>query len=243
MQKPVVFNRHLNKKWKEKENDIMIKKLSQAKPQINMKCPESFEFYKTQFKATPQVNINTLKEFELNKNNQILVEKIMNIFNNNQNKKKKLNSTNRVKNKTLPQNRKWDLFKITQENQHLLKRLNERRSLYNARSWEKDYEQSQNYKKNICMFPSINFYNPRENDRYIANNLSSTKTSLYNKLKNANLKISTQDNFFNTHTTFKDGEFNNVTNFNQGKKNLYTKNVFLGDLSHSTVSFSVEEKK
>ncbi len=52
MQKPVVFNRHLNKKWGEKENDIMVNKLSKVKAKIDVRCPESFVFYKTQFKKT-----------------------------------------------------------------------------------------------------------------------------------------------------------------------------------------------
>jgi len=49
MHKPVVFNRHLNKKWGEKENDIMIDKLTKVKASIDIKCPESFNFYKTHF--------------------------------------------------------------------------------------------------------------------------------------------------------------------------------------------------
>ena len=61
MQKPIVFNRHLNKKWGEKENDIMISKLIKAKPTIDVRCPESFVFYKTQFRKS-QVNSNECKK-------------------------------------------------------------------------------------------------------------------------------------------------------------------------------------
>jgi hypothetical protein len=56
MQKPVVFNRHLNRKWGEKENEIMVSKLTKAKPHVDMRCPESFMFYKTQFKKAPAIN-------------------------------------------------------------------------------------------------------------------------------------------------------------------------------------------
>lgn len=52
MQKPIVFNRYLNKKWKEEDNETMLNKLSQVKIKVNIKCPESFHFYKTQFKRT-----------------------------------------------------------------------------------------------------------------------------------------------------------------------------------------------
>jgi hypothetical protein len=61
MQKPIVFNRHLNKKWGEKDNDIMIKKLNGVKPKIDKRCPESFMFYKTQFKRT-QVHTGECKK-------------------------------------------------------------------------------------------------------------------------------------------------------------------------------------
>lgn len=56
MLKPLVFNRHLNKKWNEKENDVMVKKLSEVTKEVNQECPESFMFYKTQFKKTQTRN-------------------------------------------------------------------------------------------------------------------------------------------------------------------------------------------
>ena len=50
MYKTPIFNRYLNKKWNEKENDIMIQKLTQAKPTVNQECPESYVFFKTKLK-------------------------------------------------------------------------------------------------------------------------------------------------------------------------------------------------
>jgi hypothetical protein len=52
MHKPIVFNRYLNKKWNEKENDVMLERMSNVKSKVNVQCPESFNFYKTQFKKT-----------------------------------------------------------------------------------------------------------------------------------------------------------------------------------------------
>ena len=60
MQKPIIFNRNLNKKWGEKENDIMVDKLINVKSKVDMKCPESFVFYKTQFKKS-QAHTNDRK--------------------------------------------------------------------------------------------------------------------------------------------------------------------------------------
>jgi hypothetical protein len=52
MHRPFIINRHLNEHWTTLSNEYMAKKLQNAKPKINMKCPESFEFYKTQFHRT-----------------------------------------------------------------------------------------------------------------------------------------------------------------------------------------------
>ncbi|MCQ2821409.1 MAG: hypothetical protein MJ252_29465 [archaeon] len=54
MQKPIVFNRFLNEKYSVENNLLMKTKLEKVKPKINMKCPESFAFYKNQFRRTSQ---------------------------------------------------------------------------------------------------------------------------------------------------------------------------------------------
>ncbi len=40
----------------------------------------------------------------------------------------------------------------------MLKRLNDKPSCYDKKIWFKDFEKSQAYKKNICIFPSIKFH-------------------------------------------------------------------------------------
>ncbi len=47
----------------------------------------------------------------------------------------------------------------------MLKRLTDQPSCYDKKNWIKDFEKSQNYKKNICVFPSIKFYKEREHER------------------------------------------------------------------------------
>lgn len=39
----------LNQKYKSEQNMYLAKKLEEAKPLVNIKCPESFIFYKTKF--------------------------------------------------------------------------------------------------------------------------------------------------------------------------------------------------
>ena len=67
MQKPPIFNRYLNKKWNDIENDIMVQKLSQAKPTINQACPESYNFFKNKLKkpklSAIEICINVIFKF------------------------------------------------------------------------------------------------------------------------------------------------------------------------------------
>jgi len=54
-------------------------------------------------------------------------------------------------------NKKHEIIKVAQENLYMLKRLNERTSFYNVEKWNKDYEVSQYYKKNLCLYSPIDF--------------------------------------------------------------------------------------
>ena len=49
MHKPFVINRHLNEHWRAENNEYMARKIQNAKPEVNMQCPESFKFYQNQF--------------------------------------------------------------------------------------------------------------------------------------------------------------------------------------------------
>ena len=62
MYKPPVFNRYLNKKWNEKDNDIMIQKLSNAKSNLDKDCPESYLFFKTKLKKIKSQPKQTCKK-------------------------------------------------------------------------------------------------------------------------------------------------------------------------------------
>lgn len=58
MHKPVVFNRYLNRKWKEKENNIMANRLDDVKSQVDLKCPPSYITFQTKLKREkPMMNI------------------------------------------------------------------------------------------------------------------------------------------------------------------------------------------
>ena len=54
---------------------------------------------------------------------------------------------------------------IEEANLYLLKRVNECSPYYNINKWEKDFEQSQYYKKNHCQLPIINFKKYRKQNK------------------------------------------------------------------------------
>jgi hypothetical protein len=58
MRKPFILNPKLNEKHKSEQDQYMARKLLTAKPLVNSKCPESFQFYNTKFhKYGPKENI------------------------------------------------------------------------------------------------------------------------------------------------------------------------------------------
>jgi hypothetical protein len=114
------------------------------------------------------------------------------------------------------QDRKMELYKIAQENQFLLKRINEKTSFYNTKKSLDDYKKSMNYKKNICVFPVIDFNNT--NNRF-------------HDIKMKTFNISARN--------FEDEEIGESTE----RKVFYNKNFLVRDLSNCSVKFYVEDKK
>jgi hypothetical protein len=136
-------------------NQYMVDKLRNMKSKINTKCPESFDFYKNNFNRTKSRE-NKLRQFEIDYNNDILYnKKLSEIYLRPNNRKPAFE----IKRNFMNASKKYEIIRMAQENQLMLKRINERGSYYSKDKWQKDYEQSQAYKRNHCIYPSIDFYN------------------------------------------------------------------------------------
>ena len=61
MRRPFIANMHLNELHKSEQDKYMAKKLGNAKPLVNAKCPESFTFYKLSF-GRKQKPVNVVAE-------------------------------------------------------------------------------------------------------------------------------------------------------------------------------------
>ena len=57
MKKPLILNKRLEERNKKDQNNYLKNKLRQAKPIVNMKCPESYIFYQQKFRHKQKENI------------------------------------------------------------------------------------------------------------------------------------------------------------------------------------------
>lgn len=81
---------------------------------------------------------------------------------------------------------------IIETNKTYFNRLRHQRSVYDIDKWEKDFRKSQYYKKNICIFPTIEFHKSIQaqiekeksnNENIYCNTTININNNLYNKTK------------------------------------------------------------
>jgi len=77
---------------------------------------------------------------------------------------------------------KLEMLKIAQENLNMYKRLlNCGKSIYNHKKLLKQYKESQNYKKNSCKYPSIDFHKMQRISNYFSTlNNPKNELSIFN---------------------------------------------------------------
>ena len=70
-------------------------------------------------------------------------------------------------------------MRVAQENLYMLKRLNEKTSFYNVNKLNRDYEMSQYYKKNHCLYSPIDF---TKSNKFLSGSIIKlTKKKFFNK--------------------------------------------------------------
>ena len=135
---------------------------------------------------------------------------------------------------------KLKMLKIAQENLNMYKRLlNCGKSIYSQKQFLKQYKQSQNYKKNSCKYPSIDFYkiqrisnyfatlnNPKNGSSMFNNNNLLTKKKLKWKMETPYEKLcfkNEKQNFNNQKNNLFLDEVNIINNYSKRKINEYFK--------------------
>lgn len=129
---------------------------------------------------------------------------------------------------TMAGNKKHEIIRVAQENLYMLKRLNERTSVYNVNKWNKDYEASQYYKRTHCKYPSIDFY----------------KTQRYGSLGNMFTgvsKKSTKKNFY-AQTQYSGNMAGNNSKKRKRFEDFSYRDLQLGDRSKSEAGDKDEPK-
>ena len=123
----------------------------------------------------------------MKRNNMILYKKLQEIDKN----KKKKNIKNlattynfRKKNKNKEVYVQNGIKALAQENLFMLKRLLERTSNINNRKLKQDFEKNQEYKHNICFYPSINFLSKNKVNEPIIESFNKTKDKFKSSLSN-----------------------------------------------------------
>jgi hypothetical protein len=79
MQKPIISNRFLNKKWNDKENDIYLRKIWLAKPSNSIQCSVKSKSLVPKLKPKQKEHFFTTRQFEIERDNKTLLDKISNI--------------------------------------------------------------------------------------------------------------------------------------------------------------------
>jgi hypothetical protein len=157
--------------------------------------------------------------------------------------------------------RKWEMFKIAQENTYLLKRINERTSFYNTKQSLRSYDKTKAYKNNICVFPNIDFHKTIDNSTGVNSlrygNLNFNETGI-RYVKTPDHRVCDLYVYGNGDSSFRGDEFNKTGGFSQTmgtnieehilsdndqKKVFFNKKVFFADLYHCMVKFYVEDRK
>ena len=163
----------LKDRFNREQNFLLTKRIKQIKPTIKIKSPDNNFHLKTlNNNKTHKNKVNICKfknknynlffivqQFEIKRNNMILYKKLLDI---DKNRRKKISQNlasflnTKKKNKEIHvQN---EIKALAQENLFMLKRLLEKTSNINNRKLKEDFEKNQEYKNNICNYPSINFY-------------------------------------------------------------------------------------
>ena len=150
-----------------------------------------------------------MAQYEIINDNKVLFKKLYDIDRNGLKRaQKKWKPIFQYTKTAMAGNKKHEIIKVAQENLYMLKRLNERTSVYNVDKWNRDYEASQYYKRSHCQYPSIDFYKTQK--------CSSFGNMLNNGRKNNNSK----NNFYSKTQYSKNGfnYTNNITNKSKKRK-------------------------
>ena len=173
MKRTKILNRRIEQIFKKKQDHDLVTKLKTIKPTIDVKCPESYVFFKTQFypnKTEPKNPILEQKKKIVNIKKRMKIKTKLIIKARNKDEKLPLHllSSNNSNNNSNIKNHNalnhfisgrslFETSKLFDDNANFSKKKKKKNSYYSLSQWKKDFKKSRVYKKISCEYPSINF--------------------------------------------------------------------------------------
>ena len=168
MKRIKILNKRIERILQKKTDQDLISKLKSIKPTINIKCPESYLFFKTQFstyKTEPKKFEQKLPPVKTQRRIKFSTKLIIkernkkenHPFNLFQNSSNTFNRNNSFLKHYISGKNIFDKSKIFDDNMNLSKRIREKSSFYSLSQFKEDFKRSREYKKISCEYPSINF--------------------------------------------------------------------------------------
>jgi len=163
-------------------------KLANMKPAIDNSAPKKPSHLASNKKREQMMEDRYTK---IERENRLLLEKMSHIM-----QKKSLDNSNQSWKYTKSLNksyRKQQLQKITQENQDILRRIQQREPHYNHVEWEEDRKVHEQYLRNICEYPVDERREKRK--KHTRSGLIPSLDSSYQKQSQEKLMKNSQSNF------------------------------------------------
>ena len=171
MKRIKILNKRIEQIFKKKQDHDLVAKLKTIKPTIDVKCPESYVFFKTQFYSykTEPKNLEQIKKIvNIKKKMKIKTKFIIKARNKDERLPLHLLSNSNSNNNSNTKNNKglnhfisgrslFETSKLFDDNANFSRRIKEKNSYYSLSQWKKDFKKSRVYKKISCEYPSINF--------------------------------------------------------------------------------------
>lgn len=135
---------------RKRDHEMHRQRISQMRPQIDTTVPSVYHLDHLRNNLKRE-QILEERYFEIDRENKILLQKMSDIM-------KTAGSSERGKSGPPSLNRdgrKNELMRITQENQAILKRIQQAQPVYNHVAWEDSYKKSANYLKNSAEYPIV----------------------------------------------------------------------------------------
>ena len=230
MKRIKISNKRIEQILRKKNDHDLITKIRTIKPTINIKCPESYIFFKTQFNSyitEPKKKEPILPYVKSKKKNKTkLVIKIKNKNEkfpsnllSNSSSHKNNNNKNTLLSQFLSKKSLLDSSKINDENYNLNKRIREKESYYSLSQWKKDFKKSRIYKKISCEYPSINFVGkPKRKITKKNQKISPIKfLNIFNDVRFIPLNSFSSDYKRNNHNTLDNDNNKKISNIRKDK--------------------------